>query len=556
MDITEPVGKPARRRLAIRMFGRDLPWYWTLIILIALLVAMHLGIRLQIKDATAQFLDGFSWLGKGTFGDSSYNLDGRIESTDLAIVADAANPGAAIRIPRVSVLTPGVFWLLRAQLPSLGLFKSTSDGKQQSRHERGNHYPPTNQLHILFDAVDWGELGMEAVLPDIAWVGPYSGAAFEAAGCSEDWWWHRGAFAEKFKLAVPSGNVSLLFRVDSSGQLQQTLEFGTPETSHAIIERRFALPEADDFLDTHPDDWRTLDIRWSFRDHGFNKARNRYCAAQAGITEVEFIDRHVAAVERIMASKGWVFSRNMWVAYRRYAEGGKELTWQSNFAEGAAWEDVQEKRGTALFTAINATVHVEGFPRVPYQPEVIAPLPLPKDRAYASLFDIVQTERAAAASAAALADPLALVLTDATSAMDSSITEVPPATGTADPVPAATEASMPVSNAISTQPVPASAPTSSSVAAPAGGEVAAATVVPPAPAQDEPISLAAGSELPSRELGKHLGIYVRIELSSGRAYVGAVARSDAEAVTLNVRMRSGNASLTLPHKQIRRVIKQ
>lgn len=558
MDTIEQEGKPARHWFAIRMFGRDLPWYWTLIILATLLVAVHLGIRLQTKNATWQFLEGFSWLGEGSFRNSSYDLDGRIESTDLAIVADAAKPGAAIRIPRVSVLTPGFFWLLRAQLPSMDLFKSVSSGKLQLKHERGNHYPPTHQLHILFDAVDWGELGMEEVLPDVSWVGPYSGAAFEAAGCSEGWWWHRGEFAEKFKLAAPNGNISLLFRVEGDGLLQQTLEFGTPETSHAIIERRFALPEADDFLDTHPDDWRTLDIRWSFRDHGFNKARNRYCAAQAGITEAEFIDRHVAAVERIMTSKGLVFPRNMWLAYRRYAEGGKELTWQSNFAEGVAWEDVQDRRGAALFTAINATVHVEGFPRVPYQPEAITPLPLPKDREYASLFDIVQTERAAAATAAALADPLALALADADAATssDSPATESLPATATADPVPATTEASMPADNVINTPPVSAPAPTSSSVAAPAGGEAAAAAVVPPAPAQDEPISLAAGSELPSRELGKHPGIYVRIELSSGRAYIGAVAKSDAEAVTLNVRMRSGNASLTLPHKQIRRVIKQ
>jgi hypothetical protein len=555
MDTTEQEGKPARHWFAIRMFGRDLPWYWTLIILATLLVAVHLGIRLQTKNATWQFLEGFSWLGQGSFRNSSYDLDGRIESTELAIVADATQPGAAIRIPRVSVLTPGFFWLLRAQLPSMDLFKSVSSGKLQLKHERGNHYPPTRQLQIVFDAIDWGDLGMEAVLPDVGWVGPYSGAAFEAAGCSEDWWWHRDTFAEKFKLAAPSGNVSLLFRVDGGGQLQQTLEFGTPETSHAIIERRFALPEADDFLDTHPDDWRTLDIRWSFRDHGFNKARNRYCAAQAGITEAEFIDRHVAAVERIMASKGWVFPRNMWLAYRRYAEGGKELTWQSNLPEGVAWEEVQDRRGAALFTAINATVHVEGFPRVPYQPEVITPLPLPKDREYASLFDIVQTERAAAASAAALVDPLALALADATSSSGSPITESLPAGGAADPAPAATEATMPVNpvdNAISTDPVSVPALTSTSVTAPpADSEVAA-----PVPVQDEPISLAAGSELPSRELGKHLGIYVRIELSSGRAYIGAVAKSDAEAVTLNVRMRSGNASLTLPHKQIRRVIKQ
>lgn len=547
MDTSESEGKPTRHWLAIRLFGRDLPWYWTLIILATLLIAMHLGIRLQTQDATSQFLDGFSGLGKGSFRNSSYSWDGRLTSTDLAIVADAATPGAAIRIARIKVQTPGFFWLLRAQLPSLSLFKSARDGNAQFKKERGNHYPPARQLQILFEEIDWGDVGMDAALPDVSWVGPYSGAAFEAAGCSEDWSWHRSTFADKFKLREPNGNISLLFRVEADGVLQQTLEFGTPETSHAIIERRFALPEADDFLDTHPDDWRTLDIRWSFRDHGFNRARNRYCATQAGISEAEFIDRHVAAVERIMATKGLQFSRNMWLAYRRYAEGGKELTWQSNFGEGVAWEDIQDKPGAALYSATHATVHVEGFPRVPYQPELITPRPLPEDRDYASVFDIVQSERAASA---ALLAASALPVLDEAGAGDGA-TVLSNATGTM-PSPELAAVSLPATDAASADPRPALVDADAARPAPAPSSTTDAAV----PTDGSFVGLAAGSELPSRELAKHLGMYVRIELSSGRAYVGAVAKSDAEAVTLNVRMRSGNASLSLPHKQIRRVTRQ
>lgn len=536
-------GRSARHWLAIRMFGRDLPWYWTLIILATLLVALHLGIRLQAKDATFQFLDGFAWLGEGTFRDAGYAFDGRVQATDLAIVPDGSEDAAAIRIPRVSMQTPGFFWLLRAQLPSFDWFKSTTAGKARFKHERGNHYPPTRQLQIVFENVDWADIGMAEVLPDVSWVGPYSGAAFEAAGCSEDWWWHRSEFADKFKLTAPNGNINLLFRVQDDGIVQQTLEFGTPETSHAIIERRFALPAADDFLDTHPDDWRTIEVRWSFRDHGFNKARNRYCAAQAGISEAEFIDRHVIAVERLMASKGLQFPRNMWLAYRRYAEGGKELTWQSNYGAGVAWEDLLDKRGAALFRAINATVHVEGFPRVPYLPEVIEPQPLPVDRDYASLFAIVQSERAleAVTTGAAIADvdPAAATMVAATAA--SAPMSAPAAGLAAAPVmtvaaPSATTA------ALTATPITASPPASAE-AAPAAAPI------------DEP-QLVPGSELPSRELGKHVGMYVKVELSNGRNYIGSVAKNDAEAVTLNVRMRSGSASLMLPHKQIRRVTKQ
>jgi hypothetical protein len=547
---SEEDGRPARHLLAIRMFGRDLPWYWTVLILATLLVAVHFGLRQQIKLATQGFLQGFAWLGKGSFRDSSYSFDGVIESSDLAIVADASKSDASIRIPRVSVSTPGLVWLLRAQLPRLDFWKSDSKG--------GNHYPPTRQLRILFERIDWGDAGMEDVVPDVSWVGPYSGAVFEAAGCSDDWWWHRGEFAEKFKLAEPMGDVSLLFRVETDKVLQQTLEFGTPETSHAIIERRFSLPAADDFLDTPVDQWRTLDVRWSFRDHGFNKARNRYCAEQASISEAEFVDRHIAAVERILASQGMVFSRNMWVAYRRYAEGGKELTWQSNFGEGLTWEDIAGKRGLALYAAINATVHVEGFPRVPYLPEIIDPLPLPEDREYASLFQIMQGERAATATAAdpltasalpdAISPPAAVAIPAAT--LDTAVAAATvAATTTAAPAPAPAPPPQP-------QPQAATPVAAQPVSTSSNPTVAAEPALATPPTVEALQTVAPGAQVPTRELGKYLGIYVRVELGNGRAYVGAVAKNDAETLTLNVRMRSGNASLTLPHKQIRRVIRQ
>ena len=506
--------------LEIGLFGKTLPWYWTPIIVATLLISMHLGVKLQIKDATFSFLDAFSEWGEGNFRTSSYSLGGRLESTELTITPDETEPSTAIRIPRVSVQTPGFFWLLRGQIPSFKLGWSIFGGRSKLKADRDNQYPPTGRLSFVFERVDWGDYGMEDVLPDVSWVGAYSGAAFEAAGCREDWWWHRSEFAEKFKLAEPAGDINLLFRVENAKTLVQTLEFGTPETSHAIIERRFELPQADDFLDTPAEDWRTIDVRWSFRDHGFNKARNRYCAQQSGISEAEFIERHLAVVERIMESKGQRFSRNMLLAYRRYAEGGKELVWQSSYGAGVAWEDISDKHGAALFAAINASVQVDGLPRVPYQPTTVEIRPLPEDREYASVLRILQHENGGeTAFSSALAEPTSVAALD-----------VPAATATA------------VVNA-------ASAPLTTTTATATTAVSASAT---PAEAT-APTPLAVGSELRSRDLGKHLGTYVRIELSTGRSYVGAVTSNGAETVTLSVRMRSGQASLALPHKRILRV---
>jgi hypothetical protein len=512
--------KSARRKfdlslLEIPFFGRTLPWYWTPILITVLVIVMHLRFKLEIKDYTHEFLESFDWLGEVQFRNSDYSLGGTIESTDLEIVASEDSISDAIRIPRVRVETPGLFWIIRKQIPSFGLSWSMFSKKARLKEDSDNQFPPTDSLELVFERVDWGNIPMDQVLPEVSWVGPYSGAAFEAAGCQEDWWWHRSEFPEKFRLSEPAGDIRMLLTTEGEQILNQRIEFGAPESAHVIIERRFELEQADDFLDSDPEDWRTLEVRWSFRDHGFNKARNAYCAKQAGISEAEFIDRHLAAVARIMESKGLLFDERIWAAYRRYAEVGADLTWQTHYGEGVAWEDVNDRRGAALFNAIGAKLSVTGLPPLAYQPQVTAVRPLPEDGSVDSIYQLLLREGtlAAPAEAPAFAD---------------TAPAVPPA-ATRTLIPAAP------AGAASSGSTPAAAVPSSTAANPVGDK------------------LAAGSVVATRDLGQHIGRYVRVQLSGGRSYVGAIERNADQSLTLKVRLRGGSASIALPHKQIRSV---
>ncbi len=525
-------GKPTKRKfdlslLEIPLFGRTLPWYWTPILLAVLMIVLHLMFKLQIKQTTYDFLDTFAEIGEGQFRNSDYSWGGTIESTDLEIVASEESISDRIRIPRVRVETPGFFWVLRTQVPSFGFSWSMFSKKSRLKQDRDNEFPPTDKLELVFERIDWGNIPMEYVLPEVSWVGPYSGAAFEAAGCAEDMWWHRSEFPEKFRLSEPAGDIRMLLSTEGEQILNQRIEFGASESAHVIIERRFELDQANDFLDSDPEDWRTLEVRWSFRDHGFNTARNAYCAKQAGISEAQFIERHLAAVARIMESKGLLFDEKIWAAYRRYAETGADLTWQTHYGEGVAWEDIREKRGAVLFNAIGARLSVTGLAPLPYQPQITATRPIPDDASLDSIYQLLVREGSIVASSTE-----SLVATTAETAAP----VVPTARHTAATVPSRSTASAVPGAAAAAKVTSASARANSAPSATA--------------AADKP---AAGSELALRDLGKHVGSYVRVQLSSGRSYVGAIERNTGEALTLSVRLRGGTASLALPHKQIRSV---
>ncbi len=522
--------KPTKRKfdlslLEISFFGRVLPWYWTPILLTVLMISLHLKFKLEIKQVTYDFLDTFDWVGEGQFRNSDYSWGGMIESTDLEIVASEERISDRIRIPRVRVETPGFFWMLRMQVPSFGLSWSMFSKKARLKQNEDNEFPPTDNLELVFERIDWGNIPMEYVLPEVSWIGPYSGAAFEAAGCTEDAWWHRSEFPEKFRLSEPAGDIRMLLSTEGEQILNQRIEFGASESAHVTIERRFELDQANDFLDSDPEDWRTLEVRWSFRDHGFNKARNAYCAKQAGISEAQFIERHLAAVARIMESKGLLFDEKIWAAYRRYAETGADLTWQTHYGEGVAWEDIREKRGAVLFNAIGARLSVTGLAPLPYQPQITAMRPIPDDGSVDSIYQLLVREGSIAAPSA----------------------ESAVATASPSPLPAVQTAPPPASA------VPGRSTASAVPRATAAGTAAALPAAATATATSATGKPAAGSELALRDLGKHVGSYVRVQLSSGRTYNGAIERNAAQALTLRVRLRGGTASLALPHKQIRSV---
>lgn len=550
MPAAKSTKKPAVERTSIGdwfripLFGRLLPLYWTWILLGVFLVVLHLGVRLQLKAMTYDFLSAFGDVASGDFRNVEYSFGGTLEADDITLTPhESDGTDNTIHVGRIVVETPGSFWLLRAAMPNFSPKASGTLGKLQNAAEKlgrsedpPNEFPPTDELTVRFEDVDWGDYGMHYLIPSIDWVGGTSGALFEAEGCSNDWWWTRDEVRERFGAPNADGGIELQFKVTGPNTLASTVTFGHGGNSELRIEREFVLAgEADDFLDSE-DDWRTTKLRWVVEDHGFVKARNRWCAKEAKLTEAQFVDRHVAAVRRMVQSIGFEPKPDVLDAYRAFAQNGGTLTWETNLPPGKAIEDAEGHGAEAELLAMNARLTVKGRAPVSYVGTFMAPREFPDDAE--SVVAVLRREGALPAIEVPVPGATAAAAQAATAALIAAPLSAEPSSV---PVATTTQAATPT-------PAPAAvattAPTNVVVDPLTDADFAAAAEA------EEPAAPAAGPFDP-KDLAAHVGHGVQIKLANGRRYYGTVERVDARSVSIKIGGRSGNsASLSFLRENI------
>lgn len=484
-----------------RIFGREVPLYLAPLLLIGYLMLTHFLIRTEMQLWTEGFLNQFSWLGIGHYGEVDYDLKGHFEVRAVSLEPDSTDSDATIRVQKIEAEAPGFLWLVRTQLPNID-FKGVS--KPRLKFLGTDRLPKADKFLVRFNGIDWGGYGSEFILTDISWIGPYSGALFEAAGCERDWWWHADDFPDSLRLSSPSGNIEVQFEVLSDTELRSRVLIGDAETSQAVIDRRFKLDDAHDFLNSDPDSWRTIEIRWAFTDKGFIKARNRFCAEQSGISEAEFMERHLRSVERILQSSGQRWTEDVRATYRRYASGQGSLQFETHFGQGIAWEDIAHRSDAAVFTVMNGQLSAPGGPAVPYRMEIVPERPYPEDEDLESVYGLVRRE--------------------------DGLEPLPPSSSVA-------ESDRPKSF--------------QAKAAPPGDDVV--KVTEQAYAEHVITSLPPNFDVPKNELPDYIGRLVQVDLVNGSRHRGIVEADASEKLTLKIAAGAGTASIPLSHDRIRRV---
>ena len=230
----------------------------------------------------------------------STGLDG-----SLTVSRPSVTQGADHRVYRadsVTFETPGLFWLLKHSL----------------LHE--NDMPPTLHVsakHLQMPAITW----IDPELFDATTLVP-----FAAAGCGVTTF--VAADYKRMGLSDVVMDVQLDYRYQpETHALGVTAQAATGGFS--VVSVHGDLHPFDLSMLTSVPMWQKLhagQLSVNFADQGFQHRRNQFCAQKAGVAVDEFVNRHLAAVQTLLADHHVEPSNEVLAVYRNLVARGGEVS--------------------------------------------------------------------------------------------------------------------------------------------------------------------------------------------------------------------------------------
>ena len=293
----------------------------------------------------ANFLVGRSLLiAFGNGADSTYkgawfDMGGNLVAKDFSLKPYGPEDDATLTFKHIRVETPGWFWI----------FKTIRTGKIVA---------DTDRLHVTLSG-GTSDAGVDPSLGDLGPFGTDTASPFEAEGCLRDAVWLR---SELVDMGLSPGPTVLDFdyQVDGS-KLESRITLDTPGVSKVTLTRHEVLPGTINPYLLDLTQTATTDERWQVQDQGFVKARNAFCAKRDGIGEPEFVQRHMASVQRLLATQGLVLDEASLEAYASFARSGGEISFGGAYVTPLPSTIYYEARDTgAAFTRMTGIFEREG----------------------------------------------------------------------------------------------------------------------------------------------------------------------------------------------------
>jgi hypothetical protein len=491
--------------------------------------------------------------------------------------------------PDGSGLAPFHFDEVRVEVPMWEYLRSGFSRK------RGSMLNAITEVRITLRGGS-GEYG----LPFTAMLGVFgasSASPFEAEGCSRDTLW---AGAELGGMGLNTGPTELVVyykRDKDSLTLEETLH--TPGAARVSYHGRMQMNDRYSLfslLDGGKN--AVVSDSWSVTDEGFVAARNRYCAGQDKITPEQFVERHLAAVQRQLATLGLRAGPDMAAAYRSYASKGGTLELSLDYQPPLTAELYEDENLGNWLPRLQGKFSLDGKPLAfGLESRPVKELPEPPEGEFdMTTLAVLQAEGAdplqqagggidpavsasvpasipAAATAAVPASAAAAATGTGRPESTSSFLQDPPLPAAATPAvaivrpgsaaaaatPAAQAATAPPpivrpGSAAATATVPASSAAASVSVSSAVAPTAPQTTVVTASARPSPAALetaTGGARLPPgtrvdyAQLGKMIGQQARIHMKTRPPMQGLVVREEKGVVYLRRHLGSGYAVLEI-----------
>jgi len=184
-------------------------------------------------------------------------------------------------------------------------------------------------LQLKFEGFDTPS-GMEPTLGTLGPIGALSASPFESEGCMA----HASfARADLEQMGLVAGPTSLEIGLsENAGRVDTHIVLNTPEVSRVQYERKETLAKETSLLQLPDVASATLGERWDVSDRGFVAARNAFCAKQDGIDTHAFVQRHLAAVQRLLETRGLVVDPATAMDYADFAEKGGQIAFGGDYA--------------------------------------------------------------------------------------------------------------------------------------------------------------------------------------------------------------------------------
>jgi hypothetical protein len=470
--------------------------------LLATLIAAHFYLIYRINQFADGMVQQLGMFAAASHRGGYYTWDGNLGIKRLRIESEVGGT-AGLYIQELELDTPGWWWTLQLVNPIESRPSPFGRALGRMSDQRGGAMlPSTDSLHVRLRGF---ELEINDLLPPgLPDIGFTTGVPFETEGCSNIRYFVPLQLQNDLRLPYQRTDLSIGFAVTGSDQVTVSMQIEAPGLVRSSFEVDWQTDQPRRFLDSDGAGERVRSVRWIIDDHGFNVARNNWCAEQAGVDADEFQRRHITTVRRILEVYGVRMAPETESVYSSFASNGGVLTIEAKWPAEVTAELFAQYPADQKWEVLAPQIWHDNGASTPMALSLVPPRPLPQAFS-GSVYDLLA--RNADAGAAGDVSPLA-ELGDRMRAL-----------GTQQDADAA--------------------------ATPKPAEAAA----PRQPSRPQPTPIA----LDTPSLIAAIGENVSIETDDGRTRTGRLTAVNPETLTIQQRVSGGKADLDFSRERIRKV---